>query len=105
MRGRFLEASGKSNHADRLISRYLSHADIAGHRVSFVRTEYFENDFKLIFGKYIDINRIPSHEYREKVNSSKNALRKDIEDKLRGGAAYRYCPAWSAVEYFVYDKP
>lgn len=104
LKGEFLEASGKLNHADRLISRYLPYRDIGGKNVSFIRTEFFEQDFKRILGKYIDINLIPDYEFFDKANPSKNILGKDLQEKLRTGAPYNYCPAWSAVEYFVYDK-
>lgn len=102
LKGEFLEASGKLNNADRLIARYLPYEDIRGRNVSFIRTEFFEEDFKQILGRHIDISRIPEIEYQQKENASQNRLSDKIIDKLQTVTPYQHCPVWSAFEYFVY---
>lgn len=105
--GNFLEANGYQNHADYYVKKYLPEWIIATKRIRFIRTEFFESDFKLIFGDYLDVSSIPQHELVKKENRSLKKLPENIRDKLliESNALYKNCPYWSYIESMAYHHP
>lgn len=103
LEGHFLEANGFENHADYYITKYLPDPLLDSGRVRFLRTENFEEDFKAIFGDYLDLSRIPDSEYAKSVNQSKKALPDEIRQRLLDGhSIYDHCPRWKRVEEMAY---
>jgi len=105
LEGKFLERDGFENHADYYAKKYLSQFILESNTVRFIRTEYFESDFKLIFGEYLDISIIPDREFNGKVNASKSYLPLDIRKRLYQDrqVLYEKCPYWKMVEKIAYD--
>lgn len=102
--GRFLEQRGSENHADAVIKKYLPESILSSSKVRFIRTEFFEIDFKSVFGDYVDISLIPDSEFGVKENSSRNFVspktRKALYDNL--SSLYQACPYWKIVEDIAY---
>jgi len=102
LEGKFLEANGYKNNADFYMKYYLPSSLLESNNVRFLRTEFFESDFKLIFSDYIDISVIPDNEYKIKENTSDRVLLEEIRTKLYDGTVYKYCPYWSSIEKIAY---
>jgi hypothetical protein len=102
--GRFLEQHGRENHADSYARKYLPMSILESGEVRFIRTEYFEDDFKSVFGDYIDISRIPDREFSKKENVTENNVPLDIRNKLDKNRKILYgvCPYWKMVEDVAY---
>lgn len=102
--GRFLTRQGRENHADTIIKNFLPKSILELGKLRFIRTEYFESDFKSVFGDYIDISIIPSWEYNVKENTSENFVPIEIKKKLYRNlqALYEECPYWKMVEDLAY---
>jgi hypothetical protein len=105
--GFFLEANGRENHADNYIKLYLPMPLLKTKNIRFIRTEYFECDFKKVFGDYIDISIIPDDEYSKRENTSQSSLSEELRIKLYSEKIiYTKCPLWSYVEKIAYgDLP
>ncbi len=106
LEGKFFEANGRQSHADHYIRKYLPEPVLKSGRVQFIRTEYFESDFKNVFGAYLDISKIPDKQYTIKVNTSKNYLPPDSMFFLQRQkhTIYDNCPLWRAVEEMAYGQ-
>ncbi|HKY07205.1 MAG TPA: hypothetical protein VJQ55_03145 [Candidatus Binatia bacterium] len=75
-------------------------------KLRFLRTEFFESDFKAILGKFLDISRIPDQEFKKKVNVSKRVLPEGLKQRLYGepNKVYESCPYWRSLEEIAYGK-
>lgn len=105
LKGNFLESNGYMNQADCFIKSFLPESVLDSTQLKFIRMEYFEMDFKNIFGKYIDLSKIPDKEYSQKVNTSQNYIPERIRRELRDSKnnVYDYCPYWKKVEELAYQ--
>jgi hypothetical protein len=102
--GRFLEQGGSLNHADNYVRKYLPEKILNSDKLRFIRTEYFEHDFKLVFGEFLDISVIPDWEYQKKVNVSRLVVPEVIRNELiESEEVYTHCPYWKLVEGFFYE--
>jgi hypothetical protein len=104
LEGKFLEQDGIENHADLYAMSYLPRSILESGKVRFIRLEYFESDFKSVFGDYVDVSIIPNSEFNKKVNFSKNCLPPDFRKRLYGNqqVLYEKCPYWKMVEDIAY---
>lgn len=101
--GKFLERSGSVASADTYAARYVSEAILQAGKVKFLRTEYFEHDFKAVFGEFLDVSIIPDSEFRIRVNESSKALPDGFKVELEESQElYDYCPYWKMVEGIAY---
>ncbi len=105
LEGKFLEAKGYLNNADWYMKRYLPKDILSSGKVRFIRTEFFEEDFKAAFSDLIDISNIPNNEYQKKTkNKSKDCIptstRKQME--ISKDEIYRLCPYWRDVVKMAY---
>ncbi len=98
LEGRFLEESGKENNSEGYIKHYLPAKYLQ--QVEFLRVEHFSSDFRAIFGKLLDISKIPVRELSRKTNTSKSYLPESIITRL--DEAYGKSPYWSKVESLAY---
>ncbi len=106
LEGRFLERRGWENQADFYIKKYLPNSILLSDRIQFIRTEYFETDFKMVFKDFIDISKIPDAEFKERINVSKSHLPVEIKNKLLDNKQklYEKCPRWKAAEDIAYPE-
>jgi hypothetical protein len=105
LEGKFLERRGRQNHADFYARKYVPESILGSDKLKFIRTEYFESDFKRIFGEFIDVTIIPDWQFSKRVNvSDKSAVPDDIRNKLiqNQHEVYEKCPYWKAVENVAY---
>lgn len=104
LEGKFLEQSGYLNHADFYPQKYVPEAILRSGKVRFIRTEYFESDFKNLFGEFLDVNIIPAWEFSKKVNASESAVPETIRKQLfeNHQEVYENCPYWKAIEDIAY---
>ena len=104
LEGKFLRGNGQEAHADSLVKNFLPEAILKSGKVRFVRTEFFESDFKTIFGDYLDISKIPDWEYKENVNTSKSFLPDKIKEQVHDSKRkiYEKCPKWQLIEKIAY---
>lgn len=106
LEGIFLESDGSASHAEHYVKRFIPDNLLNSNEVKFLRTEFFEIDFKEIFSQYIDTSIIPPSEFNEKVNVSKNHLSDSFRQKLNSPdkEIYSHCPHWNKVESLAYNK-
>ncbi len=105
LEGKFLEARGVESHADVYSKKYLPDRILQSGKVRFLRTEYFESDFKRIFADFVDVSRIPDWEFKERLNSSKGCcLPARVRDQLYDGrgTVYDKCPHWRSIDEIAY---
>jgi hypothetical protein len=104
LEGRFLEPDGFLNHADFYVNKYIPETLLNTNKIRFIRTEYFETDFKHIFGEFLDVKRIPDWEFRKRVNMSRSVVPGRIKNRLirNQQQVYENCPYWKMVEDIVY---
>ena len=101
--GRFLESGGFENHADAYIKRYLPEHILSEYKVKFIRVEYFEDDFKSIFGELIDLGKIPEAEFKSRTNTSSGISVEEVfSDESKIEQAYLKCPKWKKIEEIAY---
>ena len=105
LEGKFFRSNGSVVHADTLIKNFLPENILNSKQLEFIRMEHFERDFKEVFGKYIDIEKIPEEEYFKKVNASKSYIPENIRLQLynSGSNLYELCPYWKRVEKLAYN--
>ena len=82
LRGKFYEATGYLNEADQYIRNFMPAELFQSNNVVFIRMENFEEDFRKIFGNFIDVSKVPSSEFKKKSNSSVNYLSNDLLSNL-----------------------
>lgn len=104
LEGRFLEANGYENHADYYMHRYIPERILESSKVLFLRTEFFEEDFKAIFSKYIDIDMIPDDLYKAHLNASESCLPDEFIKKLNSADFSEAAPYWCKVENKAYGQ-
>lgn len=111
LEGKFLEPTGQQNHADAYAEKYLPQSILRSDKIRFIRTEYFEYDFKRVFGEFLDMTIIPDEEFSTKANASESAVPEEIKQKLfqkslfqRWERVYKKCPYWKAVEKIAYRR-
>ena len=104
LEGKFLEANGVENHADYYPRKYLPKHILLSPELRFLRLEYFEADFKEIFGTFVAVDKIPSWEFQAKANTSRSVLPKTIKEALSRNqeVLYARCPYWKMVEEIAY---
>ena len=104
LEGKFLEHSGYQNHADYYVKKYLPEVILRSGNLRFVRTEFFEEDFKRVFGEFLDVTGIPDSEFSKKVNTSRSVVPHEIRMELFQNQmkVYECCPRWKAVEDMAY---
>ena len=106
LKGKFFESTGVLNHADYYARKYLPKPILKSGIVRFVRTEFFESDFKTVFGDFLDISRIPEWEYEVKENVTETCLPEDVKRRLYDNEkkTYKKCPYWRKVEKIAYGR-
>jgi len=106
LEGKFLEQGGFQNHADYYAKQYIPEVFLKSDKLTFVRTEYFESDFKRAFGKFLDVAVIPDWEFGKKANASRSVVPDKIRRQLRENQreVYDNCPYWKAVEEVAYGQ-
>jgi len=106
LEGKFLEQTGLENHADRYAMKYLPKPILESDKLRFIRTEYFEADFKSVFGDYVDVSIIPDWEFNKRENASKSYIPLDIKKRLSDNQhrLYEQCPYWKIVEDLAYGS-
>jgi hypothetical protein len=104
LEGRFLEADGNLSHADYYVHRYLPDEILASNRLRFLRMEFFETDFKAVFGKFLNVSLIPASTFYRKTNVSRKCLPRAVEKLLylNPERIYSHCPYWQKVESLAY---
>lgn len=100
LEGKFLEVNGYQNHADNYAKKYLPPEILETGNIKFIRVEYFKEDFRSIFGKFIDVSKIPESELESRVNKSEQYLSEAIINELydKNRKIYDRCPYWRSVE-------
>lgn len=103
LEGKILEQTGKLNHADWYARVYIPRSLLFSGRIRFIRTEHFAMDFRVAFGEFIDLSKIPEKEFERKVNVAKNFVPYEIQHKLYSNREiYDHCPYWKLVEEIAY---
>ena len=104
LEGKFLESDGAEGYADDYARKYMPRQILESGSVRFLRTEFFEADFKAVFGEFVDISRIPEREFKRKVNASEPCLPESVRRQLYDEAkkVYDNCPYWRALEEAAY---
>lgn len=104
LEGHFLESNGFENNADYYASWYLPESILDSGRLRLLRTEYFEADFKALFGQFVDLSPVPDWVYRARTNASTRILSQGERDALHASreSVYRHCPYWAGVERAAY---
>jgi hypothetical protein len=104
LEGKFLEVGGYQNHADFYVKYYVPEAILRSDKIRFIRTEYFESDFKRVFGEFVDVRIIPDWEFRKRENTSESVVPEKVRKKLfqNQQELYEKCPYWKAVEDIAY---
>jgi hypothetical protein len=82
LEGKFLEPTGEQSHADFYARTYISEYTLISDKIRFIRTEYFESDFKHVFGEFLDVTVIPDWEFGKRDNVSESAVPNKIRKKL-----------------------
>lgn len=103
--GKFLLRNGDIGHADNVIRRWIPAELRQAHpSLSFLRVEDFANDFKTIFGQYLDISKISKAELEERENTSHPSRQYDIDKLIAENldSIYEAFPLWSELETAVY---
>lgn len=106
LEGKFLELGGFQNHADFYAKYYVPESMLRSDKIRFIRTEYFESDFKRVFGEFLDITVIPDFEFSKRVNTSESAVPEKFRKQLLQNQPelFEKCPYWKAVEDIAYGK-
>lgn len=102
--GRFLGRTGQENHADVIAKNFLPRTILESGKLIFLRTEYFELDFKAVFGNYVNVSVIPDWEFAKKENISEDNVPSHIRKQLfeDQGSLYAKCPYWKMIEDIAY---
>lgn len=104
--GRFLERSGRVNHADNYVLKWISPSIRLNHGlISYLRVESFASDFLDIFGQYLDVSEISISELEQRENASASVGGKLDVDRLIAAnidSIYKACPLWAELESEVY---
>lgn len=104
LQAKFLEVDGYENSADFYMKKFLPENLLATNRVRFLRTEFFEKDFKTIFSDYLDISSIPENEYKSGVNVSEKCLPLEFIEELKAVNFQTIAPYWSKIESMAYNE-
>jgi hypothetical protein len=102
--GKFLNVTGIEVSADYVVQRFLPPDVLYSSQLVFLRVEFFEEDFRLVFAPFIDISRIPPEEFSRRANVSQNHIPPDIHYQLwhDNDELYQQCPWWHEVETLAY---
>ncbi|QIL89860.1 hypothetical protein GNX18_08925 [Microbulbifer sp. SH-1] len=102
--GRFFESNGYLNHADYYVEKYFSGVKDRAEKISFIRIENFAEDFRRVFGSYMDVDVIPDDVLCSRDNKSYNSIPDDFltEMKLGMPKLYEHCPKWKELEMLAY---
>lgn len=103
-RARFLEHNGYLNNADYYARTYLPEELVTRGQVEIIRLEHFRKDFRKVFGRYLDVSRIPDAALSTRHNPSRksdsNPARAVI--KTHRDAIYPHAPYWARLESRFY---
>jgi hypothetical protein len=105
--GKFHQITGNINHADNVIRRWIPAELRQTHPcLSYLRTEDFANDFKTVFGQFLDISKISRAELEERVNISNPTGNYNVDALIAENinSIYKACPLWSELEIAVYGS-
>ncbi|WP_139558380.1 hypothetical protein [Methylotetracoccus oryzae] len=104
--GRFLHANGEEGHAENVARRYLPDPLLASPRLTFIRTESFEADFRRVFAPFLDLDRIPAAEFGVFENAAPDRLPPGIRQRLwhDNVSLYAECPRWRRIEQLAYGE-
>lgn len=99
-----VEQSGDINHADFYARSYLPPDLIANEKIRFIRTEFFENDFKTAFKDLIETKIIYASDLKRKTNQGKTKILAETLSFVEENAAeiYENCPYWKSLEDKIY---
>jgi hypothetical protein len=101
-----MERSGRINHADSYIRKWISPETRSSHPwISYLKVENFKHDFRSIFGQFLDMNLISDGELEQKENISNSSdIKVDIDRIIAENldVIYGSCPLWSELESMVY---
>jgi hypothetical protein len=100
-----MEADGSIGHADIYGRNWLPADVMILQKAQLIRVEHFSDDFRRIFGQWLDVGRIPQEELNLSVNvgSKSRDVAEVIDENL--SAIYRECPHWSAIEKWAFPSP
>ncbi len=106
LKGLFLESDGNVSQADYYAFKYFPKELLKSGKLKFLRTEYFEEDFKAIFSEFLDISKIPQWEYQQKINDSEGNLPDEVKEIIMNqqNKIYKHCPYWRKVEKLAYSN-
>lgn len=105
--GHFFESSGYLNHADYYVRKYFSDVKGRAKNIRFIRVENFAEDFKAVFGMYMNVDAIPDDVLYSKNNKSHSSIPDGFltEMKLSLSKLYEHCPKWKELEDLAYGGP
>ena len=103
---KFLEQDGQVRTPDIYSKFYFPEHIYIYEELKFIRTEYFKEDFKTIFGEFVDVSIIPDVEFDSLINPSKKTGEGFLisEIKKSENQIYEKCPHWQMIEQDVYSK-
>lgn len=103
--GKFHLRNGEIGHADNAIRRWIPAELRQTHPyLSYLRTEDFANDFKTVFGRFLDISKISRAELEERVNISNPTSSYNVDALIAENldSIYKASPLWFELEMAVY---
>lgn len=101
---KFLEFNGNENDADFYMKKYLPENIMKNNRVRFLRTEFFESDFKSIFKDYIDLSKIPKETYTKNINTSEKCLTPEFINDINNFNFNKVAPYWLKIQKLAYSE-
>lgn len=104
LEGRYVFGNPVLSHADLELARYIPRALAISDRLTLIRAEHFEQDFKQAFANHIDLNLIPEEIYAKKENRVPNSVPQEILDELEKTDLSEKCPYWTMLEDRYYPK-
>lgn len=104
LEAKFLEFDGNENRADFYMKKYLPENILKSNRVRFLRTEFFESDFKSIFSDYLDLSVIPEDAYSTALNVSEKCLNPEFIDNMNNNNFKKAAPYWLKIEKIAYTN-
>lgn len=104
--GKFMHHTGVEMSADGVVTHYVPRDLAESGRLEFIRLEYLEMDFRMVFGRFVDVTCVPTSYFARKVNASTDHLPAPIRDRLFECRRdlYRLCPAWAEIERIAYGS-
>ena len=107
LEGRFLEGTGVENQADTVAKAFVPLILRPSPRLRFIRMEMIGEDFRRVFGEFLDVGRVPQRTFRRRVNATPtNHVPAEISTALRSQdrTVYEHCPYWALLEEMAYGS-